>query len=110
MVNDGAEPVAFKQLFQTWRKDLGRIKSGGAGEHPGLREAARGQARGGGAWGRGLAGEDERVGWGGAWAGPVRGRGWRPPTRRAGPSVSEGRRGGDGLGAPLTPLPHLQVD
>nr|XP_013011895.1 villin-like protein isoform X2 [Cavia porcellus] len=32
VVNDGAEPVAFKQLFQTWRKDLGRIQSGGTGK------------------------------------------------------------------------------
>ncbi|XP_023575566.1 villin-like protein isoform X2 [Octodon degus] len=31
VVNDSAESVAFKQLFRTWFKDLGRKKPGGSG-------------------------------------------------------------------------------
>ncbi|KAM6176834.1 villin-like protein [Erethizon dorsatum] len=32
VVNDGAESVAFKQLFRTWCKDLGSKKPGGTGK------------------------------------------------------------------------------
>lgn len=47
VVNDGAESIAFQQLFWTWSKELDRKK------HPEKSEQEEGRGRGGGAWGMG---------------------------------------------------------